>query len=259
MPHPLIDPVIISFGPIAVRWYGLMYVLGFLGAYLIISKRLKKNLPQAPVELTQELLLWCGIGLLLGGRLGYVFFYQWMNLDWYLNNRIEIIAIWHGGMSFHGGLAGAALAGFLLLKKRNLPLLPTADAVCLAAPIGLGLGRIGNFINGELYGRVTDLPWGMIFPGAGPLPRHPSQLYEMFLEGPVLFFLLWMLKDRVKPGQISALFLIGYSLARFSVEFVRQPDPQLGFVLGFLTMGQILSLAQAALGVIFWYITSRSD
>ncbi|KIX14242.1 prolipoprotein diacylglyceryl transferase [Dethiosulfatarculus sandiegensis] len=259
MTYPQIDPVLISFGPIAVRWYGLMYVLGFLGGYLVISNRLKKTLPRAPGDLTQELLLWCGIGLLLGGRLGYVLFYQWMNLDWYLKNPIEIIAIWHGGMSFHGGLVGAALAGFTLLKKRKTPLLPAADAACLAAPIGLGLGRIGNFINGELYGRITELPWGMVFPGAGPLPRHPSQLYEMVLEGPVLFFLLWMLKDRVKPGQVSVLFIIGYSLARFLVEFVRQPDPQLGLVISFLTMGQILSLAQAALGVIFWYITSRLD
>ena len=252
IPYPNIDPVILRLGPLTFRWYGLMYLVGFVAGFFIIKRRYLKAVPQTDPKRVESLVLWSCLGLIVGARLGEVLFYHWVDYSFYLKNPLEIIAVWHGGMSFHGGLLGAVLAGVGYLLWRKMPVLPAADAAFLAVPIGLGAGRLANFINGELYGRTTELPWGMVFPGAGTLPRHPSQLYELLLEGPLLFTLLWLARDRLKAGRLTALFLILYGLFRFLVEFVREPDPQLGFVLGWLTMGQILSLAQLAAGVFLW-------
>ncbi len=252
IPYPHIDPVIFRLGPLAFRWYGLMYLLGFAAGYVIIKHRLKETAPEVSPSQVEGLVLWAAVGLIVGARLGEIIFYQWPNYSFYLTHPLEIIAVWRGGMSFHGGLGGAVIAGVIYLKRRGLPLLAFADATFLAVPVGLGLGRWGNFINGELYGRVSNLPWAMVFPGGGPLARHPSQLYELILEGPLLFLFLWLRRDKVGPGVLTALFLMGYGLARFGVEFVREPDAHLGFVLSWLTMGQLLSLGQMAAGLILW-------
>ena len=252
IPYPNIDPVIFRLGPLAFRWYGLMYLVGFVAGFFIIRNRYLKTVPRTDPKRVESLVLWACLGLIVGARLGEVIFYHWVDYSFYLENPLEIIAVWHGGMSFHGGLIGAVLAGAAYLLWRGMPILPATDAAFLAVPIGLGAGRLANFINGELYGRVTELPWGMVFPGAGPLPRHPSQLYEFLLEGPLLFVILWLVRDRLGTGRLTALFLILYGLFRFLVEFVREPDPQLGFVLSWLTMGQILCLVQVAAGVLLW-------
>jgi phosphatidylglycerol:prolipoprotein diacylglycerol transferase len=245
---PNFDPVALRLGPLAVRWYGLMYLFGFGIAYLVVRWRLKRTSPVFGAEQVQGFMFWALFGLFVGARLGEILFYHWTEWDYFLKNPLEIIAVWHGGMSFHGGFLGA-LAGVLIYLRRNrLPFLAPADAVCLAAPLALMLGRLGNFINGELYGRVTTLPWGMVFPHGGPLPRHPSQLYELLGEGPLLFGLLWLLKDRLPSGGLVAAFVLGYSLIRFLVEFVREPDSWLGILALGLTMGQWLSLVMALAG-----------
>ncbi|MEJ2700573.1 MAG: prolipoprotein diacylglyceryl transferase, partial [Desulfuromonadales bacterium] len=226
--YPHIDPVIFRIGPVAVRWYGMMYLLGFLAAYFVIRYLARyRGLPLSAEGLS-DLLFYCVIGVILGGRLGYTLFY---NLPYYSRHPAHILAVWEGGMSFHGGLLGVIVAALVFCLRRKLPVLLTGDILVTAATIGLGLGRLGNFINGELWGRVTDVPWGMVFPGAGPLPRHPSQLYEAFLEGPVLFLILWLLHRRkVRVGVPFFSFFLCYGIFRFSVEFFRQPDPQLGFL-----------------------------
>ena len=245
--YMFIDPVLFRLGPLEIRWYGLMYLLGFIVAYFIIRAELRRRNGPIPVEQADDLLFYLILGLLIGGRLGYVLFY---NLPVYLAAPWEVFAVWNGGMSFHGGLIGLIVAGLIFCRKRDVRFLELADIGALSAPIGLMLGRIGNFINGELYGRVTTLPWGMVFPQGGNLPRHPSQLYEALFEGPVLFFFLWWLRRRTsRHGQVLAAFLIGYGVLRFFIEFVRQPDVQLGFVLYWLTMGQILCLVMICAGV----------
>lgn len=249
--YPQIDPVALRLGPLAIRWYGLMYLFGFVAAYFIVQRRLAKTAPAYDAERVQGFMFWALAGLLVGARLGEIVFYQWTDWARYLADPIEIIAIWHGGMSFHGGLIGAVAAAVIYLRRQKLPILPAADAITLAAPWALMLGRIGNFINGELFGRVTDLPWAMVFPHGGPLPRHPSQLYEALGEGPLLFFVLWFLRDRLPTGGVLAVFLLGYSLVRFLVEFVREPDAWLGFLALGLTTGQWLSLAMAAGGAVY--------
>jgi phosphatidylglycerol:prolipoprotein diacylglycerol transferase len=196
------------------------------------------------------------VGLILGARFGYVLFYD---LASYAKNPLEVFAVWHGGMSFHGGMIGTLFAGYLCCRKFNVDFWKAADLVVVTAPIGLGLGRFGNFINGELYGRVTDVPWAMVFPGGGPLPRHPSQLYEFGLEGVLLFSILWIAKDRRHaPGMMTALILMLYGLFRFLVEFFREPDAQLGFIAGPFTMGQVLSALTAAAGVILYIIRRKA-
>ena len=239
--YPQIDPVIFAIGPLQVRWYGMMYVLGF-GASLLLGKHQIKKFGFRELDANfDNLNLVLIISLVLGGRLGYVLFY---NLPYYLNHPGEILATWRGGMSFHGGMLGLVIGAVIFCWRKKLDFWRTADFYTVTIPIGLGLGRIGNFINGELYGRVTDVPWGMVFPGGGPLPRHPSQLYEAFLEGVVLFLILWNLKDKTNPpaswpsGSMVALFLILYGIFRITVEFFRQPDAQLGFIVAGLTMGQ---------------------
>ena len=260
---PQIDPVIFQLGPLAVRWYGLMYVLGFAAAYFLVHHQFKQRPgPESAAFLKNldNLFLVLIIGLIVGSRLGYVLFY---NFSYYSRHPLEIFATWQGGMSFHGGLLGLVLAGWLFCRHYRLSFLRGADALAVAAPIGLGLGRLGNFINGELYGRVSDVPWAMVFPGGGPLPRHPSQLYQSLLEGALLFLLLWLvLKYRYQPrhwpaGTLLALFLMGYGVMRFLVEFFREPDAHLGFIISVLTMGQLLSLLMIAAGAVIWLAVSQ--
>jgi phosphatidylglycerol:prolipoprotein diacylglycerol transferase len=204
-------------------------------------------------------MFYLAIGLIVGARLGYILFYQFPDYINYLTHPLEIIAIWHGGMSFHGGLIGAVLAGFLFSRRRQVPFWQGADVVIVTAPVGIGFGRLGNFINGELFGRPSTMPWAMVFPTGGPMPRHPSQLYEAALEGLLLFIVLWMLKDRpFRPGTMVCLFLGGYGFFRFLVEFFRQPDPQIGLLLGLISMGQVLCLAMVISAVILWFLLPQN-
>lgn len=257
--YPIIDPVLISFGPLKVRWYGLMYVLGFIAAYFLVQYQLRRFRWQELAEQLDNLNLFLILGVIVGGRLGYVLFY---NPSYYLRHPLEILATWQGGMSFHGGCIGVIAAGLLFCRSRQLNFWRAADLYVVTVPIGLGLGRLGNFINAELYGRVTDVPWAMIFPGAGPLPRHPSQLYEALLEGVLLFTVLWSVEQkpwqnpvsRLWPhGSMLGLFLILYGTVRIIVEFFREPDVQLGEVFLGMTMGQTLSLIMMMTGVLLWW------
>jgi phosphatidylglycerol:prolipoprotein diacylglycerol transferase len=247
MTFPQIDPIIFRIGPLAIRWYGLMYLLGFAAAYKLITHLSRLRNLALGKEGVSDLLFYGVLGVVLGGRLGYVLFY---NLSQYLDRPLEIFAVWQGGMSFHGGLLGVVVATILFCRRRQLSILSVGDILVTSSTIGLGLGRIGNFINAELWGRTTDLPWGMVFPGGGPLPRHPSQLYEAFLEGLVLFLILYLLHRRkVSRGVPFFSFFILYGLFRFLVEFVRQPDAHLGFLWGGATMGQLLSLPMILFGL----------
>ncbi len=235
-----------------------MYLLGFIAAYFVIRSELRRKGGPIPVDEADDLLFYLIVGLLVGARLGYGLFYNfWV----YAVRPWEILAVWHGGMSFHGGLIGVVIAGYIFARRRKVPFLTLADMGALSAPIGLMLGRIGNFINGELYGRPTDLPWGIVFPEGGNVPRHPSQLYESFFEGALLFAVLWSVRKRLRiPGQLLALFLILYGVFRFFIEFVREPDPQLGYLFGLVTMGQILCLFMIAGGVgLFTYVRKSRE
>ena len=248
LPYPHIDPVIFGVGPFKVRWYGLMYVLGFTASYFLVQRQIRQFGLKKLGEHFENLNFVLILGLILGGRLGYVLIY---NLPYYIQHPAEIMATWQGGMSFHGALIGVIIGGALFCKKNGLNFWQTADIYVVTVPIGLGLGRLGNFINGELFGRVSTVPWAMVFPGGGPLPRHPSQLYEFFLEGIILLAILWKLKDKPHPtGFILAFFLIFYGIFRSFVELFRQPDPQIGFLLGSFTMGQILSFMMLFTGAI---------
>ena len=255
IPYPDIKPYIIKIGPLQVRWYGLMYLLGFTSSYLLVWYQVKKKRLPIDRQVIDDLYFYLILGLIIGARLGYVVFY---NLPEYLKNPLEVFALWHGGMSFHGGLIGTVVAGYIFSRKRNVDFWLFADMIIATAPIGLGLGRIGNFINGELFGRPSTVPWAMVFPEGGPLPRHPSQLYEALGEGLLLFILLWFLKDRIRtPGFLTSYFLIFYGIIRFFLEFFRQPDPQLGFIVSFLTMGQILCTGMIVAGIILYVIRRR--
>jgi phosphatidylglycerol:prolipoprotein diacylglycerol transferase len=251
------NPIMIDLGLIRVSWYGMMYVLGFMGSYLLVRYQMKrKDFGVSRVEV-ENLYFYLIIGLMVGARLGYVLFYD---LKMYLADPLEIFAIWRGGMSFHGGLIGVLVVGVMFSWKNRKSFWKIADLIIVTAPIGLGLGRIGNFINGELYGRVTNLPWGMIFPRGGSLPRHPSQLYESALEGGVLFIILWFLKDRRLPtGGVLAAFLFFYGCFRFFVEFFREPDGHIGFIIGSFTLGQLLSSFMIVGGVILYLYLKRKD
>lgn len=246
--YPAIDPVAFQLGPVAVHWYGLMYVVGILGAWAL--GRYHARRPWSPVQPAQvdDLVFWAAIGVIAGGRIGYLLFYQG-GPPW--SDPLVLFRVWEGGMSFHGGLLGVTLALWLYARRQRRTLLAIADFVAPLVPIGLAAGRFGNFINGELWGKVTDLPWGMTGTGLGPEPRHPSMLYEMLLEGFVLFALLQWFARRPRPaGATAGLFLAGYGVFRFLVELVRLPDPQLGYLAwGWLTMGQLLSLPMILLGV----------
>ena len=261
IPFPAIDPVLVQLGPFAIRWYALAYIFGILlgWAYaraLLRSETLwggnaSKNL--APMSLVDfdDFVLWVTLGIILGGRIGYVLFY---NLPYFAANPLEIFQLWHGGMSFHGGLAGCVVAVVLFARKRGIPMLSLGDITCAVAPIGIFLGRLANFINSELWGRPADVPWAMIFPNGGPLPRHPSQLYEAFLEGLVLFAVLALLVRAgalKRPGLIIGSFAVVYAIGRSASEFFRQPDAQLGFLWGGATMGQLLSMPLLLAGLVF--------
>ena len=253
---PNFDPVLIQLGPFAIRWYALAYiagiVLGWLYARAVIKSRSAWGGP-APLTVTDfdDFVLWVTLGVILGGRTGYVLFY---NLPHFIAHPIEIPQLWKGGMSFHGGFIGCALAVILFARSRGIAVLSLGDLTCAVGPIGLFLGRIANFINGELWGRPSDVPWAMMFPGGGPLPRHPSQLYEAALEGLVLFVIINGLERstpiRERPGALSGVFLIGYGIARIIAEFFREPDAFLGFLAFGLTMGQILSLPFVLVGLV---------
>ena len=247
MIFPHIDPIIFSIGPIAVRWYGMMYLLGFVGGYFMMGYVARLRKMPIDQDTISDLLFYAVLGVVIGGRLGYTLFY---NSPYYLSHPLQILYVWEGGMSFHGGLLGVLTVLFLFCRRKNLSLLLVGDLVVTAVPIGLGFGRIGNFINGELWGRVTTHPWGIIFPGAGSMPRHPSQLYEAGLEGVVLFVIIYQLhRFGARRGVPAFSFLFFYGLFRFLIEFVRQPDAQLGFLWGGATMGQLLSLPMILFGL----------
>ncbi|MBI2208641.1 prolipoprotein diacylglyceryl transferase [Candidatus Woesearchaeota archaeon] len=244
-----IDPVLLELGPFQIRYYGLFFVLGFVIAYFILNYLVKKREIKLTKDDIADFLLHIIIGTVLGARLLYVLVY---NLPFYLQNPFEIIAIWHGGLSFHGGFIGAAIAGFYFCRKKKIEFYTMADMIVIPLALGLALGRLGNFTNGELYGRVTDAAWAVKFPDAEGF-RHPSQIYEA-LKNLVIFFTLWFIKNKNLPkGFMFWLFVVMYSALRFIVEFFRQPDEQLGFIIGFLSMGQILSVIMFLVGIFFMY------
>lgn len=255
MQMPPIDPVFLSIGPLQFRWYGLMYVLAFIATYLIIRSEVRRKKLPLTNDDASDMVFYAALGVVLGGRLGYILFY---NLGFYLANPLKLLAVWEGGMSFHGGFLGVGLALLLYARRKNMPLMQLFDIAALCAPVGLGLGRIGNFINAELYGRPTDLPWGMIFPGSDGLARHPSQLYEAFLEGLVLFLMVRFASIKFETAGIATwTFIAGYGLFRFFVEFFRQPDAQIGFLFKWFSMGQFLSLPMFLLGSAMIFRLSR--
>ena len=258
---PDIDPVAFSIGPLDIRWYALSYITGFILGYIYCIWLLKKICSHAnkiTADHLDALLLWLIIGVILGGRSGYVLFY---NAPYFLSHPVEIFYIHHGGMSFHGGLLGAGISLYLFSKVHKVSFLALSDLVAAAAPIGLFFGRIANFINAELYGRTSSLPWAVIFPNGGDVPRHPSQLYEALLEGLVLWLvmLIFILKNNAidRKGQLTGLFLAGYGIMRFIVEFFRLPDAQIGFIFEIFTMGQILCLPMIFLGLWLIYYQSK--
>ena len=250
MPFPMIDPVLVEIGPVAIRWYALAYIVGLvLGwRYMIWLARQAGSLIKP--EDADDFLVWAVLGVILGGRLGYVLFYK---PAYYLSQPLEILQTWHGGMSFHGGFLGVLIATWLFCRKRDIQFWAFIDLAAVVTPIGLFFGRIANFINSELWGRTTNVAWGVVFPNGGPYPRHPSQIYEAILEGLVLLVILhlvWRRDDwRATPGVISGVFLIGYGLARSFVEFFREPDAHLGFLIGGATMGQLLSIPMILVGI----------
>jgi len=256
IPYPHIDPVLVHLGPLAIRWYALAYIVGILAGWVYARAIIRNDklwVGKAPMTLAafDDFLLWVTLGIILGGRTGYVLFY---NLPHFVEHPAEIFQLWNGGMSFHGGFTGCVVAVVLFGRKSGIPILSLGDVTCAVGPIGLFLGRIANFINGELWGRPTDVPWAMVFPSGGPIPRHPSQLYEAGLEGLALLavlFVLIRLGALKRPGLIIGAFAVVYALARSFSEFFREPDAQLGFLWGGATMGQLLSIPLFIAGVCF--------
>ena len=247
MIFPQIDPVIFQIGPLAVRWYGLMYLLGFGCSYLYMRQVLRWRQFDFTSDDLADMIFYAVFGVIIGGRFGYVIFY---NAGYYLQHPLESLAIWQGGMSFHGGFLGVVIALLLFGRWRKKSLLEIGDLAAAATPIGLFFGRIGNFINAELWGRSTDVPWGIVFPGGGPESRHPSQLYEAALEGVLPFLMLLVLHKRKAPkGIVMFVFIGGYGLARLIVEFFREPDAHIGFLPGHVTMGQLLSFPMIIVGI----------
>lgn len=253
IPYPEIDPVAFSIGPLSVRWYGLMYLVGFAGAYYLCSKRAAKPNSGWTRDDVENLIFYGAIGVVVGARVGYMLFYQFPSL---LSDPISMLKVWEGGMSFHGGLLGVCLAVLIFAIKQNRRFFDVLDFGSPMVPIGLGAGRIGNFIGGELWGRSTDVPWAMVFPRADNLPRHPSQLYEFALEGVVLFLILFWFSSKPRPRMaVAACFLLFYGIFRFLVEFTRQPDAHLGFIaFGWLSMGQLLCVPMilGGIGMLAW-------
>lgn len=246
IPYPDIDPVFLELGPLQFRWYGLMYLIGLTIAYFVIKEKAKAQGLGLSKDQVYDMIVWAAFGVFLGGRFGYVLFY---NLSYYLQYPAKILAVWEGGMSFHGGLIGTIVALIWFGKSRNIPIYTIADMAAAVTPVGLGLGRIGNFINGELFGRATDVDWCMVFPSGGPVCRHPSQLYEMALEGVLLFVVLWVIgRKATPPGTVFWSFITGYGICRLIAELFREPDAHIGFILGTLSMGQLLSLPMVIVG-----------
>lgn len=254
LPFPAIDPILLEIGPFAIRWYALAYITGLLLGWFYMKRLVSRpglwnGKPAATTLQIDDLLLWVTLGVVLGGRLGYVLFY---NPAFYFSNPGEILAVWRGGMSFHGGFLGVILAILVFCRKNRISALSILDLTAAATTIGLFFGRIANFINGELFGRVADVPWAMVFPNGGPQPRHPSQLYEATLEGLVLFCALYVLihhKAALKrPGFVAGVFVAGYGMARIVVEFFRTPDAHIGYFAGWITMGMMLSVPMVVLG-----------
>lgn len=251
--YPEIDPIAVQLGPVAIRWYSLAYLFGLLGGMMLMRRRARAaHVPFTPDDAI-DYLTWCTLGVLIGARLGLVLFY-YPSMLWEEPGRV--LAMWEGGMSFHGGLIGVLVVTVIFARVKKIPFLAFADEIAVVAPLGLLFGRIANFINGELWGRVSDAPWAMVFPNAGPFPRHPSQLYEAVLEGLLLFVVLNLMRPvaqtRYAPGFLTGVFLVGYAFSRFTVEFFREPDSHLGFVLFGATMGQLLTIPMALFGA--WLI-----
>lgn len=247
IPYPNISPVFFEIGPLQFRWYGLMYLIGLTAAYFLIrNKAASKGLPLSKDQI-YDMIVWAALGVFIGGRLGYTLFY---NFSYYSQHPLKIIAVWEGGMSFHGGLLGTIVSLIWFSKRQSIPIYTIADLAASVTPIGLGFGRLGNFINGELYGRATDVDWCMVFPAGGPACRHPSQLYEASLEGVLLFSVLWLIGRKPTPqGTVFWSFITGYGLCRLFVELFREPDAHIGLIFGSLSMGQILSLPMVVVGV----------
>ena len=263
LPFPAFDPVLVQVGPFAIRWYALAYIGGILLGWFYARSLIRTDrVWGGPAPLTtldlDDFILWVTLGIILGGRVGYVLFY---NPAHFAANSLEALQLWKGGMSFHGGFVGCLVAVLLFARRRDIPVLTLGDLTCAAGPIGLFFGRVANFINGELWGRPSDVPWAVVFPGGGPLPRHPSQLYEALLEGLVLFVVLAVLLRRGalrRPGLAIGIFAFGYGIARCIAELFREPDAQLGFLWGGLTMGMLLSLPMMLAGATFiGYALSR--
>ncbi|PLC52355.1 prolipoprotein diacylglyceryl transferase [Pollutimonas nitritireducens] len=257
--YPQIDPIALQIGPVAIHWYGLMYLVGFALVWVLGRWRINRGYTDLSLRDLEDVIFYCVLGVVIGGRLGYVLFYKPAE---YLAHPLEIFYLWQGGMSFHGGLVGVIIVLLLFARKRNKSLLEVGDFVAPLIPLGLAAGRLGNFINGELWGRPTTLPWGMVFPHTGDgIARHPSQLYEMGLEGFALFALVWLFARKKRPvGQVSAVFLMGYGTFRFLAEFTREPDNYLGLLAGGLSMGQLLSLPMVLAGaIIFAWSVKKSS
>ncbi len=257
LPFPAIDPVLVQIGPFAIRWYALAYIAGILIGWRFVRSRAAQR-PDGPDAVAiDDFVVWATLGVVIGGRLGYVLFYQ---PGYYFANPLAILQVWKGGMSFHGGALGVIAALILFARQRGIRLLVLSDLVAGAVPIGLFFGRVANFINGELWGRPTDVPWAMVFPRAGPEPRHPSQLYEATLEGALLFVILWALARlpvaRAREGFLTGAFLVGYGVFRSIAELFREPDAYLGFFAGGVTMGQILSAPMVLFGL--WLMLRRT-
>jgi phosphatidylglycerol:prolipoprotein diacylglycerol transferase len=253
--HPSIDPILFQVGPFAVRWYGLMYLLAFLSGWWLGRRRIAAGLAPVTRDQFDDLLFAAVLGIILGGRLGYVLLYK---PAYYLAHPLESLYVWQGGMSFHGGFLGVLVAMAIFARRQRLDWWRVMDFVAPLVPLGLAAGRLGNFINGELWGRVTDLPWGMVFRDAGPEPRHPSQLYQFALEGLALFALLWWFSSKPRPrAQVSAVFLIGYGVFRFIAEFGREPDSFIGLLALGLTYGQWLSLPMVLAGFALYAWSAR--
>lgn len=249
--YPAINPIAVSLGPLKIYWYGIMYLIGFFAAWVLAQYRARQNVILTKNQAT-DLIFYCALGVVLGGRVGYILFY---NFSGFVQHPLSLFKIWQGGMSFHGGFLGVFLAIYLYARSIGQPVFKLTDFIVPLVPIGLGAGRIGNFINGELFGKITNLPWAMIFPNGGPFPRHPSQLYEFFLEGILLFVILWTYSEKPRAvGKVSGVFLIFYGAFRFFAEFFRQPDPQIGFIAwNWLTMGQLLSIPMILLGFVLFF------
>lgn len=258
---PDIDPIAIAIGPLHIRWYALAYLAGILLGWGWMARQIRRmEFPPLSGKQLEDLVFWAVLGVMLGGRLGYVFFY---NAPYYLAHPQEIFMVWEGGMAFHGGMLGVITAFYLFCRRQGVAFWPVIDLAATATPIGLFFGRLANFVNGELFGRMTESSLGMVFPHGGPYPRHPSQLYEAALEGVVLFALLYLVSHRTRAyerrGLLSGLFLAGYGCARFTVEFFREPDAQIGFLALGLSMGQLLSLPMILLGAYLIIRTRRTS